>query len=235
MIRKAFGRLSYANVVATVALFIALGGGAYALTSREKQQIKDIARAQAAKLDKKIELMPGPKGDQGPKGLQGIQGPPGIPGQDGQDGVDGQDGIDGQDGEQGPPGPSVPAAFHSFGLPEVPGGNCSGQDPGFYVFGPDSRGDVGYYRDTSGFVLLQGTVKQCGANTSIAADGLQLPPGFRPGRIVEQPATPNFGNFYKTLTINQDGVVVVKIEADNTTGLDGVIFRCAPSGQNGCP
>jgi hypothetical protein len=75
---------SPALAVALVALVAALGGTAVggvvgrALTSQEVKQVKTIAK----RLDEKIELMPGPKGDTGEKGDQGV---PGSPGQDGSD------------------------------------------------------------------------------------------------------------------------------------------------------
>ncbi len=81
MLKRISGHLTYANVMSTAAVFIVLGGGAYALTSRDKQQIKVIAKKQASKLDKQIELLPGPKGD------QGIQGPKGDKGDSGANGA----------------------------------------------------------------------------------------------------------------------------------------------------
>jgi mevalonate kinase len=68
-------RSSAALMVAVVALVSALGGGAVAgvtiskLNKKEKRQVKRISRRiskkQARKLDKRIELLPGPKGDAG--------------------------------------------------------------------------------------------------------------------------------------------------------------------------
>jgi len=68
---------SAALIVAVVALVAALGGGAVAgvavtsLNKKDKKQVEKISKKQAKKLDKKIELLPGPKGDQGLKGDPG--------------------------------------------------------------------------------------------------------------------------------------------------------------------
>jgi hypothetical protein len=65
---------AHAMLVAVIALFVALGGGAVAgvavtsLNKKEKHRIKRIAKRQARKLDKKIELKPGPKGEKGDPG-----------------------------------------------------------------------------------------------------------------------------------------------------------------------
>ena len=39
MLKELVGRLTYANVIATVALFVALGGGAYAVKSAKKNSV----------------------------------------------------------------------------------------------------------------------------------------------------------------------------------------------------
>lgn len=63
---------SPALIVAVVALVAALCGGAVAgvtiskLKPEEKNQVKRISKRQAKRLDKKIELLPGPQGEQGP-------------------------------------------------------------------------------------------------------------------------------------------------------------------------
>ena len=65
---------SAALIVAVVALVAALGGGAVAgvavtsLNKKETKKVRMIAKKQAKKLDKKIELTPGPKGDKGDPG-----------------------------------------------------------------------------------------------------------------------------------------------------------------------
>jgi hypothetical protein len=81
--------LSYANVMATIAVFVALGGGAYAAVALPPSSVgsrqlkngsvtpKKVGRA-TIKLFKGQKGAPGPKGDQGAQGAQGPQGPQGI-------------------------------------------------------------------------------------------------------------------------------------------------------------
>lgn len=90
-------RLTYANVIATLALFLALGGGAYAATQLPKnsvgsKQIKPGSIRLADLADRtrqglQGEVGPrgatGDRGPQGPRGPQGIQGPQGPQGQAG--------------------------------------------------------------------------------------------------------------------------------------------------------
>jgi len=94
--------LSYANVMATIALFVALGGSSYAAIALTKNSVKskhigkgqvkrpDLAKnaVQSAKvLDGSLraadfqagELPAGPKGDPGPQGPPGTAGQPGEP------------------------------------------------------------------------------------------------------------------------------------------------------------
>jgi hypothetical protein len=73
------GKLTYANVMATVAVFLALGGGAYAATQLPKnsvgaKQLKPhaVTPAKLSALAKKA--MTGPAGPQGPAGAAGAAG-----------------------------------------------------------------------------------------------------------------------------------------------------------------
>ncbi len=78
-------RLTFANVMAGIAVFLALAGGAYAATSLPSnsvgtRQIKNGA-VTPAKLSKSAKKqLKGQKGARGAQGLQGATGAPGAPG-----------------------------------------------------------------------------------------------------------------------------------------------------------
>jgi hypothetical protein len=93
------GRLSYANVIATLALFVALGGSSYAAVelSRGEVKTKNLAAGSVTSAKVKNRTLrardfrvgrlpagpqgaPGAQGAQGPKGDQGSPGMAGMPG-----------------------------------------------------------------------------------------------------------------------------------------------------------
>jgi hypothetical protein len=95
---------SYANVVATLALFVALGGGAYAAITLPKNSVTTVQVKNGsllAKDFKKGQLKRGAAGPQGPQGLKGDRGlggpagPPGLTGGTGPKGDQGTPGLDG--------------------------------------------------------------------------------------------------------------------------------------------
>jgi hypothetical protein len=115
--------LSYANVAATLALFIALGGGAYAATQLPRNsvgtgQLKPEA-VTAGKIAKKtrnqLKGATGPAGPQGPTGKTGKQGPKGATGAKGAQGARGPEGPAGTG-----PAYEVVATNQSFGASLVP-------------------------------------------------------------------------------------------------------------------
>ncbi len=100
------GHLSYANVMASIAVFVALGGGAYAATSSfvagngtiRGCVSKHGGTLQVVKAGKKCPKrtvalsfnQTGPKGTQGAAGAAGSQGPAGPAGSQGPAGISGQ-------------------------------------------------------------------------------------------------------------------------------------------------
>jgi hypothetical protein len=90
MIRRIRPRLTYANVIATLALFLALGGGAYAALKLPKNSVgsKQIkANAVNSSKVKDGSLLAGDfKTGQIPPGPRGLQGLPGSPGSKGDTG-----------------------------------------------------------------------------------------------------------------------------------------------------
>jgi hypothetical protein len=91
--------LSYANVMATIALFLALGGGAYAALQLPKNSVGTRQLKKNAVVSSKVKNrsllgrdfkagqlprgLPGPKGDQGSAGPRGERGPEGPRGEQG--------------------------------------------------------------------------------------------------------------------------------------------------------
>jgi Collagen triple helix repeat (20 copies) len=95
MIGRLGNRITYANVAATLALVLAMSGGAYAATKyviTSTKQIKPSVRAQL-------------KGNSGARRAAGALGAPGAQGPAGGAGTAGKEGALGKDGKEGPPGP----------------------------------------------------------------------------------------------------------------------------------
>src|ERR1700754_4327270 len=95
--------LSYANVVASLALFLVLGGGAYAATQLPRNSVGTgqlkagavTAGKIAKKARKQLQGQRGPAGPQGPQGKTGAKGAAGAKGATGATGARGAAGADG--------------------------------------------------------------------------------------------------------------------------------------------
>jgi hypothetical protein len=211
------------NILGLVAIFIALSGSAAAATVVIQHDSKGSARAKASKKAK-----PGPRGPAGAQGAAGPQGPAGA------------QGVQGVQGVQGPGGTE---AWHELGAPVA--GNCGAdgnfcsQGPGddFHNLDPGNFSTGAYLRDPSGIVHLKGVVQRSGAAGN---EIFYLPAGYRPGKAEIFSVTSNdaFGAIY----VNQlnfrgiHGLVRVAAGApDVWITMDGISFRCEPSGSNGCP
>jgi hypothetical protein len=103
MLSKIQVRLTYANVVATLALMFAMTGGAFAAGHYLITSTKQIS----PKVIKSLKGKAGAKGSSGPAGAAGPQGPAGPKGDagaPGKDGAPGDEGAAGKDGAQGKQG-----------------------------------------------------------------------------------------------------------------------------------
>lgn len=120
-------RLTFSNVVAVIALFIALGGASYAAVNLPKNSVgtkqikknavnsKKVKNRSLLAMDFKRGQLPGgavgPTGPAGSAGSAGQTGSAGPAGQDGATGEDGATGTEGATGLQGPFGPQGPTGF----------------------------------------------------------------------------------------------------------------------------
>ena len=99
-------RLNYSNVVATLALFVALGGGAYAAIIKDPVGPDGDIDACYDKKSGDLDLLNGTKCNRGEKPVAWSQvGPQGQAGSQGPQGAQGAEGLQGEQGPQGVPGP----------------------------------------------------------------------------------------------------------------------------------
>ena len=100
MLEKLHSRLTFANVVSLIALFVALGGTSYAAVTLKKNSVKGKHIARNAITSPKVknasllagdfapgQLPRGERGDTGAQGPQGVQGPQGERGPEGAPGA----------------------------------------------------------------------------------------------------------------------------------------------------
>ena len=116
-------RLTYANVIASLALFLALAGGSYAAMRIPRNSVGTKQLKSNAVTSPKVNngsllvsdfnasqrsRLRGPAGPQGPTGARGLEGPRGATGPEGLTGPRGATGPEGPRGPIGPEGPPAP-------------------------------------------------------------------------------------------------------------------------------
>jgi hypothetical protein len=222
-------QLSYANVMATIAVFLALGGAAYAATQLPKGSVGTRQLKPAAVTATKIAtgVVTGDKVKDG--SLDAADLAPGTI-TTGATGSAGAEGPAGPSGPAGEPGAGLqPATFIDAGLPE-PG--CA-PNKGFVNYEPATTEHVGYYRSPDGLVHLKGTAFQCSPYNGVV---FILPAGYRPlenayfiGQIPSSQTSVN-------VRISPNGEVFTGLaNVEIPVSLDGISFRCGPAGGAGCP
>jgi hypothetical protein len=125
-IRRAAGHLTYSNVLATVAMFAAMGGGAYAVSAiptsggvaygcsnKKTGSLRVVKQGKRCKKRERaiswnVRGQTGPQGGKGDAGSQGPSGNPGSAGTAGGVGATGPGGATGATGATGPTGPTTP-------------------------------------------------------------------------------------------------------------------------------
>jgi hypothetical protein len=215
--------LSYANVAATIALFVALGGTSYAALSLPAgsvgtKQLKNGAVTRAKLGHGVLATAAGPQGLPGPQGATGSQGPPGPAGANGT--------------------PAAPEAWHEVGTAGNPGfEQCSGPNA-WQNSRPGTDATAAFYRDPYGVVHLKGTVK-CNDVPVGSYNIFRVPRGYFPSNL--QWFTVSADNGPATVVAEDYGTfaalvyVTGKPGAGGLVSLDGISWRCSPSGVNGCP
>jgi hypothetical protein len=156
------GRIrAYVNrhAIGLLALFVALGGTSYAVTSggRDSPRLYACVAGGHKTLNLTSASQPCPngqrkiswsqRGPRGPAGPAGSNGPPGASGQ-GQPGQQGAAGPPGVTGPPGPPGPGAPLAFDEVAATITPptggyGSDAGSPGPTVTVNVPDAGGGVG--------------------------------------------------------------------------------------------
>ena len=204
--RQRIGRaLSYSNVMATVAVFIALGGGAYAVSLKRNSVGSKQIKANAVKASEAKESTFGTVPNAGK--------------------LDGTDST-GFARTGSPPWREVAAQTSSFG-------DC-GAFFTWYNINPAENSTAAFYRDSLGTVHLKGTVR---CNVPFVARIFTLPPGYRPDRLENHVTVAGGPTGANSIVIQKDGGVFPASAAGTEAylSLDGITFRCAPPGSDGCP
>jgi len=151
--KRIFGSGRYANVTATMALVVALGGTSYAAVklpanSVTSKQVKD--KSLLKKDFKSGELPAGPAGADGAKGANGSNGAKGDAGAKGDLGPAGSQGGQGPKGDKGDSGPIGPS-----GGPQGPMGPAGPAGPATDGFSISAPSAVPFAATSNQFVILQ--------------------------------------------------------------------------------
>jgi hypothetical protein len=264
------GKLTYANVMATIAVFIALGGGAYAATQVKKNSV--------GTKQLKANAVTGPKVKDGSLSAADIGGAvnsavrattaesaahataadSATTAASATRATTADSAATAASATHATSADSAGEASHATNSDQLGGSPSSAyiqaSQVGSFIlaphfdhtnFGcpfdqtiwhdssPETNEATGYWRDPFGVVHLRGFAIRClSAETTV----FTLPAGFRPGKlerflaIVESPLEKD------QVTIASTGAVVAaEVAVGHSVALDGITFKCAPSGSNGCP
>jgi hypothetical protein len=99
---------------------------------------------------------------------------------------------------------------------------------------PPAVSQAAYFRDRFGIVHVQGVVS-CPGGAFDALTIWTMPAGYRPAEGLRVAAVLSDGSTM-VLQFDPAGNVFPRFSATTTwLSLDGISYRCGPSGSNGCP
>lgn len=104
------------------------------------------------------------------------------------------------------------------------------------AFDDATRSTLAFYRDPLGVVHIKGTIR-CLSGSDVAMPIFTLPVGYRPALTEEFPTVAGSPRALNSIVVT--GAGEVSPGAATGTGallsLNGLSFRCSPSGTDGCP
>jgi len=129
-----------------------------------------------------------------------------------------------------------PQALKSAGLAALNSPfDCTSTPDQWVSLAPQDLGPVGYYRDLSGRVFLSGNAKRCGTPLPLPDEIVVLPRGYRPATGEIQVALVNDTGQRISISPDTGRIIFQESNPNDTVNLDGLSFRCGPSGKHGCP
>lgn len=180
---------TYANVTASLALFLALGGTSYAVAKLPKNSVssEQVRDGAIKRIDLASDaIQPGPVGARGPRGAGGPAGSPGATGPAGPTGPVGPTGVVGKEAWQTLPliAPNWTASGGTDPIPQ-------------------------FRKDQSGVVRLRGDITRPGTTKPVRPEAMAvLPPGYRPASYEYFTAAAGYPDGPATFVIYPDGQVV---------------------------
>jgi hypothetical protein len=259
-------KLTSANVLATVAVFIALGGGAYAATNLPANSVtsRNIVDGQVKQKDLGSHLSVS-HANLAKQSTHAVRADQATSATNATTADSATDADHATSADTATSATNATNAANAANAAQLGGQDASAYAPAgteavqpatlndtaphhicYWTNYGGGQTDAGYYRDRAGVVHLQGLVVAHDGTLNACGDSpfdvtiTYLPAGYRPANL-NALATVSNDKPGRVNVRGTDGEVSIEpsfptfTDAKVWVSLDGLSFRCAPSGQNGCP